>query len=317
MVSTGFAGNTADLLNKLRIFITSTLPIGQRWSQLRYNTTSGVEELIVKSSVTGSDELIVGFKHFYSASTTNSELIIQNFSSFNNSDDFFSQAGGIAAIENMICIPLSTPAIFISNLIKYWFIADERSIKIVAKLGSNYYQAYLGYILPYAMPTEWEKPVCIGGSALCDYNGTPIRYYETSYNALTAFWNPVNGRFSGKFGDVSTLLLKDHTNSYRRLIQSVGNLFDSTGQGTHPYLETQRNMYGHYNTIFSNANKFHLMPIQLLGAGVIYGEFDGIRYITGNGINAEDTITINGVQWLCVPNIYLLSPNQWAAYRLN
>lgn len=316
MLSTGFAGNTADLLSKLRTFLTSTLPVGQRWVELQYVTTAGNEELIIKSAVTGADELIVGFKHFYSSSSSNSELILQSFSSFSPAD-FFSQSGGIAPVENMICLPLSTPAIFIPTLLKYWFIADERSIKIVVKVGSYYHQAYLGYILPYANPIEWEKPVCIGGSGLCDYTGTPIRYYETVYNAMTAFWSPFNGSYSGKFGNVSTILIKDSTGSHKRIYHRIGNAYNSSGYGTIPYLETLRNMYGQYNIIYSNSNNFHLMPIQILGDEVIYGEFDGIKYVTGNGINAEDTITISGVQWLCVPNVYILSPNHWAAYRLS
>ena len=87
--------------------------------------------------------------------------------------------------------------------------------------------------------------------------------------------------------------------------------------GTFPYVEIERSLYGQYNTIIPNSsNNYHLLPIQILDIYGIYGEFEGIRFVTGSGLNAEDTIVIGSDTWLCVPNINLLSPNKWTAFRL-
>jgi hypothetical protein len=62
-IQQGTVTNTAGLINQLRIFFTSTLPVSERWTQLRYNSFAGFEELVVQGNGTGSDVIICGFKY--------------------------------------------------------------------------------------------------------------------------------------------------------------------------------------------------------------------------------------------------------------
>lgn len=317
MFETGFAANTADLLNKIRIFLTATLPVTERWTQLRYITTTGTEELILQGNGDGTQQIIIGFKHYYfiSGLNINSELIIQHFSSYSSGATFEDQAGGITILNNQITLPATTPTIFVPNTMKYWFMGNSRRFMTVLKVGAYYMSAYLGFIQPYATPKDWNNPICIGGSGLADFGGTPLKFTDTSFDALTAFWNPRNGEFSNKFSTLSTLMIKNHLGSQRRPYNYSEISPYNVSTGTFPYVEIERSMYGQYNTIIPNPN-YHLIPIQILDIYGIYGEFEGIRFITGSGLNAEDTITVGSDTWLCVPNVNLLSPNQWAAFKL-
>lgn len=315
MFNTGFANNTADLLSKIRTFLTNTLPVAERWTQLRYTTVSGSEELILQSNSTNT---IIGFKHFYASGTQNSELVLQHFTGFNSGLPFDEQAGGITQLNNYICFSSLTPAIFTANAIPYWFMGNGRRFMCVAKIASVYSCMYLGFIYPYANPNEWSNPVCIGGSSIADFTGMPLRYFDTGYDGLTNFWNPRNGYYPNKFNNGSSLMIKNPAGSQLRLFNDFENNPYNISSGTFPYVEIGRSYYGQYNTILRNSNNnYHLLPIQIIGSEGIYGEFEGIRYISGNGLNAEDTITIGGETWLCVPNMNLLSPNQWAAFRMS
>ncbi len=317
MFSSGFAANSADLINKIRIFLTSTLPVTERWTQMRYNSTSGLEELILQGNGTGANQINIGFKHYLNVFNSNSEIVLQHFDSFNNSLAFEEQAGAISVLNNYICFPSKTPSIFLSNTIAYWFMGNSRRFMMVGRIDGYYLSMYLGFIQPYANPNDWSNPVAIGGSGLADFSGAPLRYFDTSYDAITSFWNPRNGYFSTKFDNVSTLMIKNPEGSQRRPYNSCEDSIYNVSQGTFPYVEINRSFYGQYNTILRNSNNnYHLIPIQILDGAGIYGEFEGIRYISGNGLTAEDTITIGSDTWLCVPNVNLLSPNQWAAFRL-
>jgi hypothetical protein len=203
-------------------------------------------------------------------------------------------------LENQIVLPCIT-----SGTINYWFIGNSRHIKIIIKIGTIYPQAYLGFAYPYANPYEWSNPIIIGGSGLADFNGIPIKYNQTSFDALNCFWTPKNAMLGGKYGQTGTLLVKSNNGSHRRLINLSDNSYDGLSQGTWPYLEIERNLYGAFNTISPNsANQYHLIPIMLVdnnGNG-IYGEFEGMRFASPV-LLPEDTIIVNGETWICFPNI--------------
>lgn len=312
MIQSGSVSNTAALINQLRIFFTATLPISERWTQLRYNSSAGLEELIVQGNGTGIDTIICGFKHYFNSGSANSEIILQHFDSFNNSNSFEQQIGGIGRFENPIALPAIT-----SGTINYWFIGNSRHVKIILKIGTIYPQSYLGFGYPYANPYEWPNPVIIGGSSLVDFDGVPLKYNQTSFAGINCFWAPKNAALGGKFGQVGTLMIKNTNGSQRRLINKSDNAYDGLSQGTWPYLEIERNLYGAFNTIAPNAaNQYHLIPIMIVddnGAG-IYGEFEGMRFAPPV-LLPEDTIVVGGETWICFPNI-VGGGLQMVAYRL-
>lgn len=50
------------------------------------------------------------------------------------------------------------------NSISYWFFANDRRFIVVAKCSTNYMSAYCGFILPFALPSEYPFPLAIIGS---------------------------------------------------------------------------------------------------------------------------------------------------------
>lgn len=299
MTENGTATNTADLLNKLRIFLTSTLPVAERWTQLRYTTLSGQEELIVQGNGAGSDTIICGLKHYFSSFTSNSEFILQHFSSFSSPSTFEQQLNGIPQLQNYVCLPC------INSSITYWFIGNSRCFKIITKIGTNYYHAYLGFIYPYTNPIDWPNPICIGGSGLANFDGVPVKYNQTSSPALCSYWTPKNGFVAGSYQETSTLMIKNTNGSQRRLFNRSDNNYDGLSQGTWPYLEVARGLYGSYTNIAPNlSNQYHLIPIIIVdnnGSG-IYGEFEGVRFAPPV-LLPEDTIIVGSETWICFPNI--------------
>lgn len=314
---TGFTDTPANLLLTIKNFMTGTvgsLPAIEQWSQLRY--VAGDELVLQSSSV--SIRAIVGMKIYQDSATGIYSIILNGFNAWNNSLPFYQQSGALQQSQNLITLPLNSNSSN-PNEIKYWIIANGRHLKVIARIGSVYHQAYGGFIIPYGNPTEWPYPLCIGGSGLVNLSGVPERFSSTS-NAINAFWKPQNAFSVGSFNETSTLFLRDGGGNQLRLWNRVSNTITNPSAGTWPYIEQLRETAGDFTKIrLDTGNGYNLFPIMICNDNPanIYGEFDGIRFITGFNNTTEDIVSISGTNWLIMQNVYKTGDGEFCAYQLN
>lgn len=320
-VETGFASSHTDLLTKIKTFVCDTMtPSGDRWISQRYVTTAGSEELIIKGIGSGTDQIFVGLKAYSNSAADNYSLFVNGYSGFNNSLGFFEQAGTIqqADIYPVLASTKSIPTN--ANAIKYWIIANSRRIIIITRVGAIYHQAYLGFYLPYGTTAQYPYPLCVGGSVVSTSAGVPIKGTET-HNGVASFWKPLNGFNTalGISGNAGTLAIKDPGGSWRRPYMSTNN---STGlsacSGTWPYVEATRNHTGGFTNMRTNLNGTYSLNPVIIIEGVspnTWGEFEGIRHVTGFNLSSEDTITVGSDTYIVFQDIFRTDDNSMVAYK--
>lgn len=321
-IEIGNASSHIDLLAKLRTFLTATLPSNIRWQEQRYITTAGSEELILRGvGSAGTDFIYIGFKA-YSITTGqgNYGLILNGFTGYNAALGFYEQPGAMTVTSTLTALPLQS-----TNTTNYWFIANGRRVIIIAQVGSVFHQAYLGFMIPYGTPSQWPYPLVIGGSAAVRNAGSsvgiPIEGTSTT-NAVHAFWKPINVSDSVNFtASVGNLVLRSPGGDYRRPYIVTGSPNNSAYSGTWPYTEATRNTYGGILNMRSvlNSSTYSLTPIMITEGSPpnVWGEFDGIRHITGFNLNATFAVTVNEVSWMCVNNVFRTGSTDMMAVRLD
>lgn len=312
-----------DLLDKLRIFLTTTLPVGSRWITQRYVTTSGSEELILRGvGTSGTDYIYIGLKAYsITGGQGNYGLILNGFTGYNPLLSFYEQPGAMQISDTLITLPLRN-----TDSIKYWFIANSRRVIIVAQVGSRWHQAYLGFGIPYGTPSQWPYPLIIGGSGAVRNSGVntgvPIEG-TTSSNAIHAFWKPINV-FDGVVGlssNVGNLAVKAPDGAFRRPYLSTGGTSSSASSGTWPYVESLRN--NGYGGIINMrpillSSTYALNPVMIVEGTPpnVWGEFDGIKHITGFNIDSTYTVIVGSEPWLCINNVYREDNDNMVAFKL-
>lgn len=313
--TSGTATGYLDLLDKFSIFVTTGLAAGQNWTKLLDHTTeagydrniyfkapglAGTDQIFINAAAlhnTGADTFNVGF---YGASAFNAAL------------------GGLLVQPGLQ--PNGSWLLMWNTTIPYWFIADGRSAKIVAKVSTVYESAYAGLYIPYASPSEYAYPLFVGACA-----SNPARRYSDTSTVFSSFWNPTS---DGQ----NSLQVDIHSGAWVRLPSGswvpVGN-GNTNAMRIWPYASFEQvgRVYG--------GTDYALMPLVLhTGSGVVgspldsqrgnMGELDGVFFISGFSNASENTVTIGGVTYLVVQNCFrttgpsptVVNQNQFAAFAL-
>lgn len=290
---TPHAASHTDLLAIIRTFANANSAVEQEY-------VAG-DRYITKLVGGGSDAIYFGLKVFTDGGAAVYGLVLQGYTGFQSGQAFDSQLGAISS---------NPPALAAWNsTITYWLFLNTRRLIIVAKVSGTYHIAYCGLILPYGTPAQWPYPLLIGGSTYrgdTDNSNKPYAYSVTS-GKVSNFWNPINANSS-----LGTLAIRDGGGSWVKLLNTeTANSY--ANKGTFPYL---------YATRYANARKTIggndlLTPIMVCNNSPlgIYGELDGMRHVAGDGLTAEQTITVGSDTYIVFPNVSRTAADQWVAIK--
>lgn len=304
---TGTATDSADLMNRLRTFLTSNSSLvtaSQTWTELGYSENGNRADLHLRGQgLGGTDNIYINIRRdLFSADNYN--WAIYGSTSYLSGVEPSQQPNASPNISIMLH---NTP-------IQYWFFANGRRFCVVAKVNSVYQHLYAGFILPYATPTEYPYPLFIGG---CSYS-LNLRFSDTGNNNTTYYkgWR--------------TGAIRDHSGQWRQ-IESAGQYSPTPNNG---FEEPMAWPYCFDNAVSSRdpdylvnclGGTYLIEPIILLLpqnyptptaiTAEIYGELDGVGFI--NGIdNASESINNDGSNdWLAFQNVYRTGRYDFAAYK--
>jgi hypothetical protein len=209
--------------------------------------------------------------------------------------------------------------------IKYWFAANGRRYIVVAKISSVYEACYMGFALPYGLPTQFPYPMVIGGAQ--SYYGPSASYpSQHRYSSLTDDHRNFVNPYGGDPGVLTTLTFDTAENSKDRgtlkILQGTTWLNMQSKVGTTlyynnciwPYVSTEVWLYEVYN-IFSRKlrenidGSYPVFPTIIMinnPTKHIVGELQGIFAVNGfGGLAAEDDITIGADTFVVFP----ITPN--------
>jgi hypothetical protein len=172
-----------------------------------------------------------------------------------------------------------------NNRIDYWIAVNAQRIVFGLKVGTPVYEhGYVGKFLPYATPSQYPYPMYVGGM--------------------------LTGLAATRFSDTV------HTFPYRINNARAGMRFND-GAWKNPYT------WPWFNNLFAGAAQlrdtngtYPLLPVTLLDNSNVYGELDGVFYISGFNNAVENTLSIDGVTYVIIQDTYRTGFTDYLALRM-
>lgn len=296
----GNATGFADLYAKLRDFLTTNAALvaaGENWSVLSGPATGALtftDELLLKGPGTaGTDEILVGLHPSVSVASDYYNLGIAGYSSYNP---------GIALIDQVNRLTPRYIHLWDGSM-PYWFIANGRRFIVVVRVTTVYQSAYAGFILPYHLPTTWAYPLFIGG---CSSNPT-WRYSVVNHGNHAAFFNPGQTADAIRLPDGQWIGISNKKQNQNEDSDTVNNIVPWAAW--FGFSTLREGLDGNYTPIPAE------IAISSPYAATL-GALQGVHYVPGFGTASENTITVDGVTYLIVQNVYRTSNNEYAAIAL-
>ena len=249
------------------------------WTVLRYDVSTDNHELILMGEgLTGSEQIYVGYRSYQSNTSDYYNIQCATMTGYVAGNTFTTQPG--IAISS-ICAHNQT--------MDYWLVWNAQRIMFALKVGTPVYEfAYVGKFTPYARPSQYPYPVAsigtLGGSPVTRYSDTSTEHTIGAMTGSTLRTQMRIRRHDGVWLQVRT---------YPYCINIIASQSRDT-EGFYP-----------------------LMPIELLESGVAtYGCLDGVFYVSGFNNIVENTITIGGVVYVVVQDVFRTGFQNYLALRL-
>jgi hypothetical protein len=278
--SGSFALAHQNLLERIKNQVTSEafMGAGQAWAAERYDTTGDHELILRGPGLSGTEEIYVGIKLYHDANADYYNCKVAGLTGYVSGNTFETQPGA----SGMLGVPLHNQSI------TYWLIANGQRIALAAKVGTPVYESfYIGNFLPYATPSQYPYPVIAAGMLS---SASATRFSETTHSM------PYKGnRANLKMRFVDGVWKQPECWPWNN-----GLLAGST-----------------YQMRESPTDHYPLLPVTLNDSTPnIYGELDGIYFVSGFNNAVENTITIGGDTYLVVQDVWRTSHIDYYAMKL-
>lgn len=279
----GYVDNSGGTLAHYRMLETiRNFASANGWQVLRYDTAGENRQLILKGpGYTGAEEIFVGFRTYQNQAADYYNLLAGVFTGYVPANSFDTQPGAMLS---------GVPAH--NQRIDYWLTLNPQRIALAMKVGTPVYQhAYVGKMLPYARPSQYPYPVVCGGA--------------------------LNGAAATRFSDTA------HMSYYRG---NRPNMRLRTNDGwIQPYVYPWSNamIAGDGNSASNRSMRdtngvYLLLPVEIHdNVANVFGVFDGIHYITGFDNAVENTLTIDGMNYVVMQDVWRTAHNSYYAMRLD
>ncbi len=192
----------------------------------------------------------------------------------------------------------------IDDTMYYWFYSDRNRIIVVLKISSNYDSIYLGHGRRYGSPSEYPCPLVVSGSSTAYFI-----YSSTDSTRRFAVDNSNDG------SSEATLLIVEPDGSYNN------SILDTNYRPRH----IPGNDKG-FNTVatFTPAGCVISTPCYISDGRLTEGflprclmDLYGIYYLACDGIQSEDTVTINASRCRIFQNIHRVTHTDFMAVEEN
>lgn len=273
----GFVDNSVKLAHYAFLDKIRALAIAQGWTVLRYSSTLPNPELIMAGPGTTDYQDVYVGFRCYQDSTA--DYYNMTVAGFTGylPGETFQNQPG----ARLSGVPLH------NNRIDYWLTVSNLRIAFGAKVGTPVYEsAYVGLALPYATPGQFPYPLVVGGMLTGE---AAIRFSETTHDIP---YKGSNARLAMRWVDGTWITPETWpwNNAY----------FTTTGQ------------------LRDSSSKYSVHPVVLTNAtSGVFGELEGIFFITGFGNAAENTLVIGGVTYVVIQAVARTGFYDYYALRLS
>ena len=307
--TTGTATDYLDLLTRLKDYLLNSthgsgatgtiLPVGERWIAEKDDSGAVANErhLYLRGPGSGGTDNI----HVNIRALTNSvswyNWDLRGVTSFDDGVSFDNQPGtSVLASDNGPTLSLS------NSSFQYWIIANGRRFIVIANVSGNWVSAYLGFIIPYALPTEFPYPLLIAGNT---YDTEQVGS-TTSFQMGSCWYPPGTEPYPGT---CSSLLREPGGEWLSFHSHSGSNASAAHINATWPYMFFYAS--AGFQLQVPGTEDSLILPIVLTSlrkSSNTYGEMEGVYWTSGTDRSSGDLITIATVEHLVVHNVYRQDP---------
>lgn len=276
----GFVDNTGGTLAHYKMLdkIREVAVASGFWQVIRYDTTAANRELILKGKgFTGSEEIYVGVRTYQDANADYYNLCVATFTGYVAGNTFDTQPG-----VRLSGVPAH------NQRIDYWLSVNPQRIICCMKVGTPVYEHfYIGKFIPYARPSQYPYPMICGGML----NGAATtRFSETTHSMpYKGYTNSSNAR---------NLYMRFNTGVYLQ-------------PESHPW---NNNFLAGASQLRDTYDYYPLLAVILSDGNGIYGELDGIRFISGFNNVVENTC---GDDWVVLQDVSRTGFTDYIAFKLD
>ncbi len=268
-----------------------TIPVTQgaasaanaEWEVLMHSTIDPYHQLILKGAgYSGTEEIFVGFSTYLDVAADYYNLIVWGFTGYVPGNSMASQPGA-----RWSAVPAH------NQRIDYWLTVSPQRIAFGLKVGTPVYEsAYVGKMLPYARPSQFPYPMVVAGM-LAANSAPATRFSDTAHSM------PYKG-------NRSNLALRDNAGNWLQVECHPWNNNVLAGVGT-----------GTTTNVRDTGGEYPLLPIILSDANGIYGELEGVFYISGFNNVVENTLEIEGITYVVLEDVYRTGHTDHYALRMS
>ncbi|MGI9277485.1 MAG: hypothetical protein ACR2PT_21885 [Endozoicomonas sp.] len=304
----GTANGHVDLLDKVVSFLTTNQQLvddKQNWQVLKTESEGYLRQFFLKApGLSGKEEIYINFRVFDNKENDRYNWHTRGALGFIENQKFLDQPN----------LSPKTYSYYWDKAIPYWLVGNGQRVIIVAKISTSYVVSYFGKIIPYGTPKQFPYPLFIGGVG----NDSGKRWSDSSntfdvscvmspgqgcqFYTSDGGWRQVRNRYSTSSSDTSYLNL---------LPTAQGGFFRARSSGWTTFKQVQPNPDGSYTLL-----PFMLATHNNYPSRNVYGELDGLLWVTGTGNAAENIITIDSQDYLVVQNMHRTDWEEYAAVRL-
>lgn len=262
-----------------------TLAEANGWTTLRYLTPDGDgdkrELILLGVGLSGTEEIFIGLRCYQDPAQDYYNMTVAGFTGYVDANAFDAQPG---YMERGICAH--------NRRIDYWLAVNAQRIVLGLKIGSPavYEIGYAGKYYPYATPSQYPYPLAVCGTLP---SATPAtRYSDTSSNHGTG----CRGYDSNSSSNTGRGYLRDIMGNWItfRCLPWTADYNNSP--------DVRRDTGGYYLALKAvmmtgDANNPG-------GSGNVWGELDGVRYLSGFNNVSENTALIDGKPNVMLGDVY-------------
>lgn len=173
-----------------------------------------------------------------------------------------------------------------NNRIDYWMVCNAQRIALAMKVGTPVYESgYVGKMFPYGRPSQYPYPVICGGAF---QGAASTRFSETTHDFYLR-------------GGAGTRLGARTNDGW-------------VSPSVHPY---NNDALCGTTQLRDTNGKYQLMPVEIYNASGMLGVLDGIYHISGFNNAVENTVTIGGVTYVVIQNVWRTGFNDYYAMRMS
>lgn len=302
----------------------------------------GSEVIFKAPGNSGTEEIFVGIRSEYDAANGWYNLFLNGYRGFDsNVQSWFDQPGSLPGWGSTYTL-LNPMVPCWNNTMPYWFSASGRSFRFAVKVSTSYEAGYLGFLLPYATPSQYPYPLVVAGSMVPN---TSSRTTEWRYSANTYRHSlfPTPGcddhpaTTSDSLNTTLYLLRPDGTwtwfgNRYSSS-SNPDSIIDMSQSGVSPVTQgncTRGVWPASAWNLGTNGRRrayrevlgggYMLQPLilhQRYPTMMVLGEMEGVYAISGFSNAAENTATIGGVTHVVMQNSSRTGVHDYWAIGLN